>query len=253
MKGDVDNLGLIFRRGLTDDRPGRERIMTFAKTATVSRQLNAFYAVYLPILCAEQFRNVYTVFAGGDDFFLIGPWHETQRLAIKLEDDFKQFVALNPDIHFSIGMVMTKPAVPTRTLARIAEEALSEAKGQGKNRVTLYGQTVTWDQFRALQEVEAFLSSAAERYGVSTSYLYSLFNILDMAGDKTRPEAAMWRSRLYYTTTRLFEAQRQTMSVDRQRARDEFLQTLLKYLEKHGSALRIPLTNTFYAVRRING
>lgn len=253
MKGDVDNLGLIFRRGLTDDRPGRERIMTFAKTATLSRQLNAFYAVYLPILCAEQFRNVYTVFAGGDDFFLIGPWHETQRLAIKLEDDFKQFVALNPDIHFSIGMVMTKPAVPTRTLARIAEEALSEAKGQGKNRVTLYGQTVTWDQFRALQEVEAFLSSAAERYGVSTSYLYSLFNILDMAGDKTRPEAAMWRSRLYYTTTRLFEEQRQSLSVDRQRARDEFLQTLLKYLEKHGAALRIPLTNTFYAVRRING
>ena len=253
MKGDVDSLGLIFRRGLTDDRPGRERIMTFAKTATLSRQLNAFFAVYLPILCAEEFKNVYTVFAGGDDFFLIGPWRETQHLAIRLAEDFKKFVANNPEVHFSIGMVMTKPKVPTSTLARIAEEALSEAKGQGKNRITLYGQTVTWDQFRALQEVEAFLSSAAERYGVSTSYLYSLFNILDMAGDKTRPEAAMWRSRLYYMTTRLFEAQRQTMSVDRQRARDEFLQTLLKYLEKHGSALRIPLTNTFYAVRRING
>lgn len=148
---------------------------------------------------------------------------------------------------------MTKPAVPTRTLARVAEEALSEAKGRGKNRVTIYGQTMTWDQFRDLQEVEAFLSSAAERYGVSSSYLYSLFNILEMAGDKSRPEAAMWRSRLYYTTTRLFEEQRQSLSVDRQRARDEFLQTLLKYLEKHGAALRIPLTNTFYAVRRING
>lgn len=253
MKGDVDNLGLIFRRGLAEDRQDKKRIMTFAKTATLSRQLNAFYAVYLPILCAEQFRNVYTVFAGGDDFFLIGPWYETQRLALKLESAFKQFVAFNPDVHFSIGLVMTKPAVPSPTLARVAEESLLEAKASGKNRVSVYGQVVTWDQFRELQEVEAFLSSVTERYGISTSYLYSLFQIIDMAGDSTRPESAMWRSRLYYTTTRLFEAQRQTMSVDRKRARDEFLQTLLKYLEKHGSALRIPLTNTFYAVRRING
>lgn len=249
LKGDVDNLGQIFRRGLADDK----RVMTFAKTATLSRTMNAFFSVYLPVLCKDRYRNTYTVFAGGDDFFLIGPWRETQQLSRSLERDFKRFVADNPDIHFSVGMVMTKPAVPARTLARIAEEALSEAKGAGKNAVTLYAQTVQWPQFRALAEVEDFLQVATERYGVSSSYLYGLFEILEMAGDKTRPEAAMWRSRLYYRTTRLFEELRVSENVDKKRARDEFLQTLLGYLDKHGAALRIPLTNVFYAIRRTNG
>ena len=149
-------------------------------------------------------------------------------------------------------MVMTKPSVPSRTLVRIAEEALGEAKSSGKNAVSLYGQTVKWTQFAALAEAEDFMDTSAERYGVTTSYLYGLFQILDMAGDKSRPEAAMWRSRLYYNTTSLFERLRVSESTDTRRARDEFLQTLLGYIEKHGAALRIPLNNTFYAVRRIN-
>lgn len=85
---------------------------------------------------------------------------------------------------------------------------------------------------------------------MTSSYLYSLFELIDMAGDTTRPEASLWRSRLYYTTTRLFERQRTVAGNDVTRARDEFLQTLLRYFERDKAALRIPLTNTFYAVRR---
>ena len=251
LKGDVDNLGLIFRKGLTDATVGRERIMTFAKTASLSRQMNAFFSVYLPTLCAQKFRNMYTVFAGGDDFFLIGPWHETQKLALALKSAFVRFACCNPDVHFSVGMVMTKPSVPARTLAAMAEEALSEAKSRpGKCSASLFGQTVSWTDLHRLEEIEDFLSEAADRYGVTSSYLYSLFELIDMAGDTTRPEASLWRSRLYYTTTRLFERQRTVAGNDVTRARDEFLQTLLRYFERDKAALRIPLTNTFYAVRR---
>lgn len=251
LKGDVDNLGLIFRKGLTDDSAGRERIMTFAKTASLSRQMNAFFAVYLPTLCARSHRNTYTVFAGGDDFFLIGPWHETQKLALELESAFGRFACGNPDVHFSVGMVMTKPSVPARTLAAMAEEALSEAKSRpGKRSASLFGLTASWDDLRRLQDAEAFLSEAVERYGVTSSYLYGLFEIIDMAGDTTRPEASMWRSRLLYSTTRLFERLRVKSGKDASHARDEFLQTLLMQLSQHKGALRIPLTNAFYAVRR---
>lgn len=254
LKGDVDNLGMIFRRGLTDDTPGRARIMTFAKTASLSRRINAFFSVHLPVLCAREFRNVYTVFAGGDDFFLIGPWRATQRLAEALEVSFKRFACNNPDVHFSVGLVMTKPAVPARTLAAMAEEGLSAAKSfEGKNRVMLYGQAVTWDDLHRLNEVEEFLSNATERYGISSVYLYSLFELIDMAGDTKRPEASMWRSRLYYNTARLFERQRMSTSTETDRAREEFLRTLLGYIQKYGAAVRIPLTNTFYNVRQIQG
>src|SRR5699024_1744136 len=93
-KGDVDDLGLLFQKGL--------RAPTFTKMAALSRMVNAFFAVYLPALCATSFPNTYTVFAGGDDFFLIGPWLSSQRLLERLRTEFAHFVAENPEITFSV-------------------------------------------------------------------------------------------------------------------------------------------------------
>ena len=111
LKGDVDNLGSLFQRGIQPP--------TFAKMAALSRQMNAFFAIHLPWLCQNrpEYRDTYTVFAGGDDFFLIGPWHKTQRLARQLAADFERFVAHNPEIHFSAGMTLSKPGIPIRALA----------------------------------------------------------------------------------------------------------------------------------------
>jgi len=106
LKGDVDNLGLIFQRGL--DAP------SFARMAALSRQMNSFFAVHLPWLCRQEFKGTYTVFAGGDDFFLVGPWRQQVQLARRLREDFTRYVAENPEIHFSAGLVMTKPGLPVR-------------------------------------------------------------------------------------------------------------------------------------------
>jgi CRISPR-associated protein Csm1 len=75
LKGDVDDLGLIFQKGLHAPKAGRGA--TLAGMAALSRRMNAFFAVYLPVLCAREYPDTYTVFAGGDDFFLIGPWRST--------------------------------------------------------------------------------------------------------------------------------------------------------------------------------
>ena len=120
LKGDVDNLGLIFQHGQA--RP------TFARMAALSRQINAFFTVWLPWVCSDEFPNTYTVFAGGDDFFLIGPWHSTIKLARRMRDEFARYVAHNPDIHFSAGLSMTKPGLPIRHLGALAEESLENAK-----------------------------------------------------------------------------------------------------------------------------
>ena len=146
---------------------------------------------------------------------------------------------------------MTKPAVPPRTVACIAEEALSQAKGfdTEKNAVTLHGETVRWTDMPLLEETEAFLAGAGERFGISKGYLYGLFRILEMAGDADNPAAAMWRSKLYYSTTRLFERQRVSRSTDMRQAREEFLATIMGALEREKSAFRIPLSNVFYSNR----
>jgi CRISPR-associated protein Csm1 len=206
LKGDVDNLGLIFQTGL--ERP------TFARMAGLSRQVNAFFAIHLPWLCKSEFPNTYTVFAGGDDFFLIGPWHSTIKLAQRMKNDFKRYVAENPDIHFSAGLSMTKPGLPIRQLANLAEEALDSAKVHNpdnrqpapKNAVTAFGHSVAWERFDQLMEREAGLSRVAGEYALSTGYLYSLLGYTDMAGKVSQcPENALWHSQFAYRTRRLVE------------------------------------------------
>lgn len=245
VKGDVDNLGLIFQKGLSSG--GRNA--TFAKTAALSREMNAFFAVWLPWVCRKDFPNTYTVFAGGDDFFMVGPWKEAQKLVKRLSEDFAKYV-VNDEVHFSVGTTVTKSTVPVSTLAETAEESLSCAKSvEGKNALALYGKTVRWTELAKLAEAEAFLSQAAADYGVTSGYLYKLFEILEMAGRKDSPEASIWRSRLYYRTARLFERQHLAEGASRQKACSEFLTTLLHYLEEQGAAFRIPLTNVFYSIR----
>jgi CRISPR-associated protein Csm1 len=201
LKGDVDNLGTMFQAGLAEP--------TFAKMAALSRQMNAFFAVYLPALCATKFANTYTVFAGGDDFFLIGPWHSTQELAETMAAEFKRYVAENPHISFSAGMVMTKPGLPMHTLAAQAEDALEQAKAshhneiaQRKNAVVVFGERVRWQDWPKVRASQAQLEEVRRAYTLSTSYVYGLLHLIDLAADASKPEHAMWRSRFAYRTRR---------------------------------------------------
>ncbi|GAB6046294.1 type III-A CRISPR-associated protein Cas10/Csm1 [Methyloparacoccus murrellii] len=267
LKGDVDNLGTLFERGL--ERP------TFAKWAALSRQVNAFFAVYLPWLCAHgeedgirRYRNTYTVFAGGDDFFLIGPWHSTLALAGRMRSEFARFVAGNPDIHFSAGLSMTKPGLPIRHLARLAETALEAAKvhqepgpdgeaGAAKNAVAVFGQTVSWDRFDALRRSEARLARMARDVGLSTGYLYGLLQLTDMAagiGDK--PHNALWHAWFAYRTRRLVESRirggEDREAVERRRralAAELATEIAREGIERFGAAYKIALFTYLYQQR----
>jgi CRISPR-associated protein Csm1 len=207
LKGDVDNLGLIFQRGM--DRP------TFAKMAALSRDVNAFFAIWLPWMCRKEFPNTYTVFAGGDDFFLVGPWRSMIKLASRLKEAFSRYVTSNPDIHFSVGLSMTKPGLPVRHLGRLAEEALDNSKVHNptniaplpKNAVTCYGIAVSWKQFDELLQREAQLEKLVAELGLTTGYLYALLSYANMAGKvNERPENALWHSQFAYRTRRILEA-----------------------------------------------
>ncbi len=240
LKGDVDDLGLIFQRGLAQP--------TFAKMAALSRQMNAFFAIWLPAYCATHYPNTYTVFAGGDDFFLIGPWRSTQKLAGDMAANFKTFVAENPDIHFSAGMVMSKPGHPIHTLTAQAEEALEAAKGSGKNALSLFGEIVRWREWATIGAIESELEQLNDDYGLSSGYIYGLLQLIDLASDKSNPEAPMWRSRFVYRTRRYV--------VDRLKPEQRNIaQTRLaatlgeRGIGQLGCRFRIPLFNFFYRQR----
>jgi len=241
LKGDVDNLGTIFQQGLPEP--------TFAKMAALSRQMNAFFAIWLPAVCQAEFPNTYTVFAGGDDFFLIGPWHSTQQLAARMATEFKTYVAHNEKITFSAGMVMTKPGQPIHTLATQAEEALGAAKGTDKNALVLFGERVRWGDWPQVQAAQEQLERVRESYDVSTGYVYGLLQLIDLASDANNPEHAMWRSRFAYRTRR-YVVDKIREPEKRQRAQTELSVALGKQgIEELGTRYRIPLFNHFYRQR----
>jgi CRISPR-associated protein Csm1 len=255
LKGDIDDLGELFRVGLK--RP------SFAKHAALSRQVNAFFSIHTPWRLAREFPKVYTVFAGGDDFFLIGPWRTIQKAAARLREDFQRYVAHNEGIHFSAGIATVKPGAPVQVLAEMADRALAQAKDHvtaaesgppaPKNAVTCFGQTVAWRQWARLENALARLDELCDQLDLSTGYVYGLLQFVTMreAEVKGRPEAAMWRSRFGYRTRRFV--------VDRQRGIDDVArQSRFKELASDvgergiaglGGAYRIVLYNHLYQQR----
>ena len=196
LKGDVDNLGTIFQKGI---QPAN-----IAKMAALSRQMNLFFSLWLPAYCAEQSPNMYTVFAGGDDFFLIGPWYSTQKVAHAMQQAFTHYVAENTKIHFSVGMVMSKSGIPVPRLGDLAEEALEKSKkiDANKNAVTIFNRSVKWKDWQSLCNLEQEIHLLTETYNISTSYLYSLIRLCEQAANTKSIESSMWRSRFYYKTVR---------------------------------------------------
>jgi len=253
LKGDVDNLGTVFQQGLQEP--------TFAKMAALSRQMNAFFAIWLPALCAKEFPNTYTVFAGGDDFFLIGPWHGTQALAARMVTEFKTYVAQNDKITFSAGMVMTKPGQPINSLAIQAEEALSQAKGNAldekelKNALVLFGERVRWPDWPQVQAAQEQLERVRNDYELSTGYVYGLLHLIDLASDSKNPEHAMWRSRFVYRTQRYVQGVRDkhghALSAEQKNVARRILGETFSVIDPKllGTRYRIPLFNHFYRQR----
>ena len=175
LKADVDNLGLIFSIGLGNK-------LSVARLASLSRMLNLFFSEYLAELLRKKYPDIYVVFAGGDDLFLIGPWRQTVNCSIELRKQMGRFCAMNPDITLSCGILTGKPRLPMRKAAEIAEEQLEKAKNNKadnriKDSITFYGEVMSWEKFEELLETGRKFDKAVEekeRTHFTTAFLYRL-------------------------------------------------------------------------------
>ncbi len=171
LKADVDNLGLIFSLGLGEH-------LSAARLSCLSRMLNLFFSEYLVELAKKDFQDMYVVFAGGDDLFVVGPWHQTIAFAIELRKKLSLFCAENKDITLSAGILVAKPRLPMRKAAELAEEALKKAKAApDKDSVCVFGETAKWDELKELIDWGKKFDKALEekdRTGFSTAFLYRL-------------------------------------------------------------------------------
>ncbi|MGK5091128.1 type III-A CRISPR-associated protein Cas10/Csm1 [Deltaproteobacteria bacterium TL4] len=185
LKADVDNLGFIFSIGFPNQK------LSISRFATLSRMLNYFFSVRLMEYIRAKFPDIYVIFAGGDDLFLLGPWVALIEFSQDIQTFFQKFTANNPDITFSAGINVVKPSLPIKDMARQTEELLEKSKHfegkdavtlfadtskhlDGKDAVTLFAGTMKWNEFSQKIDDGKFLSKLIQEESVSTGVIYRM-------------------------------------------------------------------------------
>jgi len=144
LRADVDNLGKLFSEGIGE-------VKSLSRLATLSRMTDLFFSGWVNETLKSppddrRYDHIYTVYSGGDDLCLVGPWDVVVDFARHLASEFERYVASNPNVTLSAAITVTKPKFPIATSARKAGELLKAAKKAGRNRFNLFGVITRWSE-----------------------------------------------------------------------------------------------------------
>lgn len=253
LKADVDHLGLIMSCGIPDKENNLSRMTGF------SRLMNMFFTLFLPDFLRRHFKNIYTVFAGGDDLFVIGPWNEIIDLSIELKNHFERYVCHNPDIHFSAGITLHKSGAPVETIAHTAEKALEYSKNISpeKNKFTLFARTEDWNRLTALQTIRDTFRSWFDSNILNKAMLYRLNSLIRFVEQEKKllkrsktsiplkdMDCTRWRYLLAYSVERNVKPEEKS-----ELTKEKVKEQLTAWLDEHEGAMRIPLWQVLYELR----
>lgn len=177
LKADVDDLG-SFLRGYFERRPASP-----SRFLAISTALSLFFEAHLPQYAAKNHQSLYLVFSGGDDTALAGPLWEVVQFALSLRDQFSQWTAGNPHLHFSAGISAAHAHRPVQSGMEEAEDYLTRAKRyvrpglSSKNAVCMLDVLLDW---QGLKEVAGW-----------TSQLEALVMDRSQAGGRAMPRGAL--------------------------------------------------------------
>lgn len=208
LRMDVDNLGSIFKDGFGI---GDQSIATIARLSTLSLQVSLYFDGWVKKICEQVSKNIYAVYSGGDDLFLIAPWDIVPALAARIAAEFSTYTAGNPDLHISGGMAFIHGKYPVYQAADDAADTLDLAKNHaGKNAFHFMGCTWSWPEFEALTRKFEVLVEAVDHHDAPASLLQLLQNLAQMdAGQrKQRGGRRVWGKWLWlgeYQFTRMKE------------------------------------------------
>ena len=226
LKADVDNLGLIFACGLSEkDSNGKvtRGRLTFSRTNMLSRLIHNFFSYHLYMIMQEKKLNIYTVFAGGDDLFLVGRYDEVIKTAKILYDEFERFTNKNKEITISCGIGFYNDSLPVWFMAEDAESRLENAKhfrAKGQEASIIKGNiSLLYGEYKYatfLKEYAVFQEKIKyydKHIDVSHGLLYKLMNYCDMKIEYEKEQKdnmgninlnnLLWRSHFHYVLGKL--------------------------------------------------
>lgn len=180
LKLDVDDLGALFMSHRIEKSTGslssshREHVLD---KSVRSRAMQWFFEGYVNTLlgesfCAEPFPatyrdQLYPIFAGGDDSFLVGAWDAVLDFAHLMQKAFTRFTQ-NPDVTLSAGVVMVHAHFPVYQFSNMAEAALEnakrypDAKQPTKNAISIFGHVLSWEDYKKAHVLKNKLVAAVK-------------------------------------------------------------------------------------------
>lgn len=214
LKMDVDHLGTIFAVGVQPPSPSR--------IAELSGRMDAFFSAWLQNRCRlltkewqEQLPDdderkglvdnaFYILYAGGDDLMIIGPWNLTLVLAQCIRDDLTRYCGDNPNMTISAGIIFVKPKFPIHRFSVLAGEALEQSKDGGRNRITAFNATVSWDAYKQALDFGKELAQAIESKEMPRTFVHFLWHLYrtHVKEEKVNP---LWAPLLHYMVARRLE------------------------------------------------
>ena len=172
--------------------------------------------------------SIYIIYSGGDDLLVVGPYDDIINFSKSLRMKFKEWCCNNSDITLSGGIAITGPKFPIGRATSSANSLLDISKDKdknlklsmsnqdtGKDRITLFNETVRWDSsddvpgFNDLFNFAIELENLIDNNKVSKGLIYSLlamwhdtFKDEGMLSDKVRKEKKKYVPLLKYKLAR---------------------------------------------------
>ncbi|GAB4134767.1 MAG: hypothetical protein OHK0045_25740 [Raineya sp.] len=166
LKMDVDNLGNLFRdKEEQDYRKNSKYLSEFFEEKIYEKVLKNYISQ----------EYIYPVFSGGDDCFFIGAWDKILEVASTIQKEFDAYQKEKQlALTLSAGVTIAPPKSPMVRLAEEAEHALELAKKYNKNKITLFGEPLTWQDFDEAKKLVEKFRKLIEEQSVSRALLHRI-------------------------------------------------------------------------------
>lgn len=215
LKMDVDNLGVLF--GSQQD---------IANTYTLSASLKWFFEQYMLDLLEQEFEgekfkeNIYVVFSGGDDCFMLGAYDAILEFALSISEKFNEFQTalretlptITDKVTLSASVILVNGSFPVTRFAELAEDALKKAKtfekdeisgNYIKGKINVFGEVLSWSEFKKSKEITTKLVdliNAGEPRGILERIRNSAIGYEKLQASALKGKLAMpkvWRLKYY--------------------------------------------------------
>ncbi len=201
LKADVDSLGLAIHEKLKKEK-------NLKQLGRFSKEIDAFFSQQLVVLMeTKPFDTIYTIFSGGDDLLLVGPWNTIIDFSEKIQKKFLNQLGAEKGLTLSAGIALTKPSVPIKFAVEQAEELLNIAKtttslghSAPKNQCAVLGQVWKWSEH---SEVISTGKQVADWIDADICKRAWIQNMLRLSESRQRNELIS-TSRLAYLISRNF-------------------------------------------------